>query len=303
MAAEGGNIIWFTYTGADDEVIPLEATHILVQARVIRRNAFRNHRNIVEVICDEDVERVEEGAFFQCPSLKRVIMRGVKAVEQNAFQDCRSLEDVESGKLKIIGTCAFAGCASLRIINLQSARIVGRAAFACCESLMDVKVSIKLKRIGEFAFRNCYSLKRITLPLKDGLFTRDNQFLGCDNLQQVDLIEGELLHGTITAFHFEEWRNDMNEEINSINQILPSAEAGSRWHMLSPGEKAREIQRWIRSVLDKIIHYKAEHRRLLSEAAMTLELVSPNYDIVMNNVLPFLELPSYTFEVEDDEED
>ena len=81
MAAEGGNFVrnyrgeWipvvrFTYTGADDEVIPDEATHILVQARAIRRNAFRNHRNIVEVTCHEDVEKIEEQAFYECRSLR-----------------------------------------------------------------------------------------------------------------------------------------------------------------------------------------------------------------------------------------
>mmetsp|Transcript_26777 Transcript_26777/g.53538 ORF Transcript_26777/g.53538 Transcript_26777/m.53538 type:complete len:81 (+) Transcript_26777:410-652(+) len=51
--------------------------------------------------------------------------------------------------------------------------------------------------------------------------------------------------------------------------------------------------------------YKAEHRRLLDEeAASTLQLALPR-DIVMDNFLPFLELPSYTFEVGDheDEED
>jgi len=53
---------------------------------------------------------------------------------------------------------------------------------------------------------------------------------------------------------------------------------------------------WIRSVIGKIIHYQAEHQRLLDEeVATTLQLALPR-DIVMNSVLPFLELPTYTFE-------
>ena len=64
-------------------------------------------------------------------------------------------------------------------------------------------------------------------------------------------------------------------------------------------DKAREIRRWIRSVLVKIIHYKAEHSRLIDEEVATrLKLILPQ-DIVMNNVLPFLALPSHTFQVED----
>jgi len=68
-------------------------------------------------------------------------------------------------------------------------------------------------------------------------------------------------------------------------------------------EKAQAIRTWIRSVLRQILHYKAEHQRLLDEeVATTLQLVLPQ-DIVMNNVLPFLELPSFTFELVDNEED
>ena len=83
----------------------------------------------------------------------------------------------------------------------------------------------------------------------------------------------------------------MNEEIDSINQILPNAPAGG-WN--DDGEKAIVIRTWIGSVLRKIAHYKAEHQRILDEAADTLEVGLPR-DIVMKSVLPFLELPTHTF--------
>ena len=98
----------------------------------------------------------------------------------------------------------------------------------------------------------------------------------------------------------------MNEEIDSINQILPNASAGGWGDDLEseddPGEKAQTIRRWIRAVLDKIILYQSEHRRLLNEAATTLEVFLPN-DIVMEKVLPFLNLPLHIFEVGDDDVD
>jgi|SaaInl74LU_5_DNA_1037368.scaffolds.fasta_scaffold67159_1 hypothetical protein len=54
-----------------------------------------------------------------------------------------------------------------------------------------------------------------------------------------------------------------------------------------PGNK----KTWIRSVLRKIIDYKARHQRFVDEAATTLQLALPqDHDIVMRNVLPFLEL-------------
>ncbi len=93
----------------------------------------------------------------------------------------------------------------------------------------------------------------------------------------------------------------MHEEIGSINQILPTADAGycnydHEEEENVEGEKAVAIQRWIRSVLRKILHFKAQHRRLLDEdVAPTLQRFLPQ-DIVMNSALPFLDLPPHSFE-------
>ncbi len=84
----------------------------------------------------------------------------------------------------------------------------------------------------------------------------------------------------------------MYEEFYSINQTLPTAPAGDERHDDDVGEKARTIRVWIGSLRGKIIHYKAEHRRLLDEDVVpTLQRTLPR-DIVMNSVLPFLEIPS-----------
>eukprot|EP00985_Skeletonema_marinoi_P014762 scaffold7522_cov202-Skeletonema_marinoi.AAC.17 len=300
MAAEGDHIRRFNYTD-EDRRVPRNATHVTIakSVRVIPAWAFSGNHNIVEVICDVNVKGVEGGAFAFCRSLRRVIMPGVVVVEASAFMNCKALTDVECGKLELIKVRAFSRCTSLRSITLPSAKIVEGKAFSGCEALTDVKFGSKLDRIEAEAFGFCPSLERITIPLKDGLITHDNLFAGCLDLVHVDLVEGEL-HETIADLQLEEWRNDMNEEIVSINRILPTASAG-RWGR-DEGEKAQALRTWIRSVLRKIIHYQAEHQRLLDEeAATTLQLALPQ-DIVMNNVLPFLELPSYTFEVEDHEE-
>ncbi len=56
------------------------------------------------------------------------------------------------------------------------------------------------------------------------------------------------------------------------------------------GEEAHEIQEWMREVLHKIFNY-----HYLTETTEALQLALPR-DIVINNVLPFLELP---YEVEE----
>ena len=289
------NFMKYIYRGEEGEIIPWGATHITVAEDVtfVRSRAFYEHDDIIEVICHENVKKIERWAFNDCPNLKRVIMPGVKEVEEEAFSECRALTDVECGKLEIIGRGAFGDCVSLRSmnslrsINLPFVRIVQREAFWQCKALTEVKFGNNLLRFDDCAFFNCRSLERITIPLKDGLMiSRDDIFQACKKLQQIDLLEGEL-HETIATLHLEEWRNDMKEEIDSINQILPNAAAGGDDE--DNGDKARAIRRWIRSVLGKISRYKVEHKWLLNEAATTLQIALP-HDIVTNNVLPFLEL-------------
>ena len=202
-------------------------------------------------------------------------------------------------------------------------------AFYCCYALTEVKFGNKLERFerdptpydnpfGDLprfycsAFADCGSLERITIPLKDGLITADDTFTTCGNLKYVDLVEGEI-NQFMAALQWEDWRNDMKEEIDSINRILPNARAGVgmigeylnendnlfEWRGDDHGEKAQAIRRWIRSVLGKINDYKAEHDHLLNKASATLQLVLPR-DIAMNGVLPFLALPLHEFEVEDE---
>ena len=165
---------------------------------------------------------------------------------------------------------------------------------------MNAKLGKELEEIGFGAFRYC-SLERITLPLKNVTIADDATFQGCLKLKSVDLVEMAILRNTVSALLLEEWKNDMNEEIDSINHTLPKAHNGPTVYV--GGGKALEIRRWIRSLLHKVVHYRAEHERFLNEAATSLQLTLPR-DILMNNVLTFLELPPpHSFEVEDSEED
>ena len=104
-------------------------------------------------------------------------------------------------------------------ITLPSVKVVKHWAFSNT-ALTYVKFGSKLERIVGAAFMDCPNLEQITTPLKDGII--DNGiFRECEELERVDLVEGAI-HETIVALLLEEWRNDMYEEINSINQILPT---------------------------------------------------------------------------------
>ena len=142
---------------------------------------------------------------------------------------------------------------------------------------------------------------------------RGNVFACCSKLTTVDVVGG--IHNTVASLNMEIWRNEMTDEINRINQVLPTI----------TGEETRAIQRWMRSVIDRLDRYKTEHKRVLKEATTLLELalwkaklfdkggvegeevrttmgsrkrarkevrVTSGASIVIKNVLPFLALKS-----------
>ena len=275
MAADG----YYIYNGTG--VIPAGVTRVRIHesVTVISADAFCENPNIEELECHHRVKKVGREAFYNCPSLRRVRMPGVEVVEGWAFANCYALTIVECSKLERIEESAFEGCEFLRSINLSSAKIVKDGAFSNCAALTNIKFGDKLERIEQRAFVDCTSLERITLPLKDGMITDDDTFQGCKKLVHVDLVEGEVLRDTIDALLLEEWRNDMKDNLDAINQSLPTARAGgflSSAGVWDAGEKAQAVQLWIRSVLHKIIHYKAQHQCSLNKAATTLQLDLPN---------------------------
>ena len=304
MAAEEGNgdIVRYIYRGQPRAEIPRHVTHVTVKdIKAVPAGSFAGHPNIQEVVCHDGVLKIEQEAFYNCISLRRVIMPGVKEVEREAFCSCWLLNYIEWPKLEIIHEWAFGGC-SLSGIDLPSIIEIGHQAFDGCTNVTSVKLGEDLCSLyGIAAFCGCTSLERITLPLRDDMFGKRDIFQACGKLHRVDLIEGAILNETVAALPFDVWKNDMSNEIDSINQILPNTPYGSTEYR-DDGEKAQVIRRWISSVLRKIVQYKAEHRHIMDEAAATLQFVLPQ-DIVRNNVLSFLELPSYTFDGEDDEEE
>jgi hypothetical protein len=61
----------------------------------------------------------------------------------------------------------------------------------------------------------------------------------------------------------ESWRNEMSEEIDQINRVLPTTHHS---------EKAGSIRLWLRRVLGRIEQFKSENIALLKEAMTLLEL-------------------------------
>jgi hypothetical protein len=254
-----GNII-FVYTGG-------RAPHDVRRVRIcesidtIPAYAFKDCQ-LIEVEGHKKLKKIEEGAFFRCRRLRRLMkMNGVEEIERDAFLGCHVLSDLEFGKLVIIGGGAFFNCRSLRSISMPSVRKIGASAFYGCTALTEAAFGEDLERIAVFAFNDCPSLRRIAIPLKDGLIIEDGAINYCDNLSSVDVIGG--IHKTISSLHMQSWRDEMKGKIDRINQSLPDTQSAA---------KGAAIQQWVESVHPKMEHYKVEHRLLVKEASTLLEL-------------------------------
>jgi hypothetical protein len=255
----------FVYTGG---IAPQHVVNAIIDESVdkIDDDAFRDNPNLRSVVCHDRVLKVGRGAFGWCDSLQRVKMPGVKIIEKYAFYDCNSLTHVEFGdKLKTVGNDAFTRCTSLKRVKLPKVKTIGGCAFMD-SGVQDAELGEDLETLGRAAFRDS-KLRRIAIPLKDRMFQLNahsrtyTQFHECPDLTTVDLVGG--IHKTVSSLHLESWRNEMNEEIQRMNQILPSTD---------PDEKTDAVRQWIQSIKSRFDHYKAEHRVLLMDVATLLEL-------------------------------
>ena len=217
----------------------------------------------------DGVEMIEQYAFYQCTSLRRIKLAGVRIIEAYAFYNCTALVDVEFGdKLETIGEYAFADTA-LRIIKLPKVRVIGNYAFIGCEQLTEVELSKDLETIGSWVFSNCSRLRRIAIPLKNNLLGIDALY-DCGDLSQVDLVGG--IHKTISSLLLDSWRNNMNDEIDRINRDLPNVQYESQLVPNTPHRKTALIQQWMEGVIERMDHYKSEHYTLLKNNMTQLEL-------------------------------
>ena len=252
----------FVYTGGE-QIVPRDVTHVIVDKSVtiIRREAFNDRESLVSIEMHDGIEIIEEGAFCGCISLRGSIkLPGVRVVEGWAFSGT-GLTAVEFGdKLETIGYHALRNCSSLRSVKMPTVRDIDRYAFQRCVQLTDVEMP-EVERIQYGAFSDCTSLRRIAIPLKDGIIASDYIFNWCGNLSTVDVVGG--IHKTISSLHMESWRNDIHAEIDRINSDLEGT---------PDDEKTSAIEQWIESVLERLNHYKTEHKALVKEAMTLLEL-------------------------------
>ena len=187
--------------------------------------AFRNCTGLTSITIGNGVTSIGNWAFYGCTGLTSItIGNGVTSIGNDAFYGCTGLTSITiPDSVTSIGYSAFSGCTGLTSITIgNSVTSIGNWAFYGCTGLTSINVTENnsnycsidgvlfnkdktelicypvgktdtaytipdsVKRIGEFAFKNCTGLTSITIP--DSVKRiGDGAFRGCTGLTSITI--------------------------------------------------------------------------------------------------------------------
>ena len=212
-----GDVAFFGCSSLTSITIPNSVTSI-------GYSAFEDCSSLTSITIPDSVTSIGHSAFYKCSSLTGVtIPNSVTIIGSFAFWCCGSLTSITiPDSVTSIGDSAFYGCKKLTQINVDTAN----AKFSSVNGVLFNKDKTELIRypegkadtsysipnsvtsIGDWAFRDCYSLTSITIP--DSVTSiGDSAFFGCDSLTSVTIPE------SVTSI--DDWAFDGCKKLTQIN--------------------------------------------------------------------------------------
>lgn len=166
---------------------------------------------IPKIEIPEGVTTIEEEAFFDMKYLKSVKLPStITTIEEGAFAQCRDLEEINfPAALSYLGDAAFASCSSLKRVNIEPGNdhfvVVNGVLYTSDMSVMvraldspensHIILTEKQKSAHTGALCGCPSVTHFTFA-RNVDSVGDGFFVGCENLKQVDLVDGIMRIGT-----------------------------------------------------------------------------------------------------------
>ncbi len=168
-----------------DVVIPSEYNGKPVKS--IGGSAFKNNKNLTNIIISDSITSIGQSAFSGCTSLKSIVIPNkVTSLGAKAFYGCTTLKSITIGNgLRTIDYETFYNCISLEsVIMSDNVNSIESYAFYGCTSLKNVVMSSRIESIAEGAFFNCTALTSIAIPNGVTNIGQD-AFNGCSSLTNI----------------------------------------------------------------------------------------------------------------------
>ena len=150
-------------------------------------NEINKYKFITEIEIEPGTTKIDNGAFYNCKSLKSIIIPdSVTEIGERAFACCESLESIKlPDSITKIDKSTFLKCKLLKEVVLpNNIKNIGDSTFKECTSLEKINLPKELTEIGNFAFSQCTSLTEIIIP-ESVIIINKCAFFKCYSLKNV----------------------------------------------------------------------------------------------------------------------
>jgi hypothetical protein len=153
---------------------------------VIQDEAFGSCRSLTEVNIPPGVIAIRGGTFRDCSSLSRCYLPPTVRVIMSDALGSTSIDDgfVLPRDIDEIGDAAFRDAKFRRMIIPSSISVIGRHLLFSCERMFSLELSTNIRRIKNYAFMDCITLRNVVIPPNAGRGGLDC-FHGCRDLLEL----------------------------------------------------------------------------------------------------------------------
>ena len=134
-----------------------------IKSKIKNRIYQKYASKVVNVVVEQGVTKIGNGAFACMPKLKTAQIQGTLGTA--AFWGCANLEKVTYTNGKgTMGFACFGECKKLKnMVIAEGVSSMDRSCFAGCIKLKTIELPTTLKVVGETTFHSCSSLRRVTV--------------------------------------------------------------------------------------------------------------------------------------------